>query len=113
MHEVSIALSLKEILEEEVAARSINCVKEVELEVGELSSIDPRALEDAIEVVFKDTIFSSTKFSIKTVGIKAHCNSCNKEFEVKDFNFICPFCGSSDLTLIQGEELMLKRIIVC
>ena len=56
MHELSIAMNVIEIADEYAAKANATVVKEIEIEVGELSGVVLDALEFAMEVAVKNTI---------------------------------------------------------
>jgi hydrogenase nickel incorporation protein HypA/HybF len=39
-----------------------------------------------------------------------HCEACQKEATLSTNEFICPFCKSTDLTVIDGEEMFLMHL---
>jgi hydrogenase nickel incorporation protein HypA/HybF len=40
------------------------------------------------------------------------CVSCDKEFEIEDYSFLCPFCGGMKIDTISGQELSVVDIEV-
>lgn len=112
MHELSIVMNIVEIVEDNLKQNNANKVTEIELEIGTLSGVVMEAMEFALEEGAKNTVIGKSKKKIISIPGKARCNNCTKEFDVDDLFTPCPECGSFDSTIIQGEELRVKSIVV-
>jgi hydrogenase nickel incorporation protein HypA/HybF len=111
MHELSIAMSIVEIAEENAAMAGVKSVSEIQIEVGNLSGVVDEALEFALEEAVKNTILKNAKrIVIKTPG-KAKCLECNHEFDVDDVFTPCPKCSSFNNEIISGQELRVKSML--
>lgn len=42
--------------------------------------------------------------------LKMRCKTCNNEFEINDYAYICPNCQKTDCELISGNELLIKSL---
>ena len=67
-------------------------------------------LDSAFDVYKKGTIAERATLEIENVPFKVRCKSCRAESGGNGFQFACAVCGSSDLELVQGTELILERI---
>jgi hydrogenase nickel incorporation protein HypA/HybF len=112
MHELSIAMSIIEIVEDYSNRESATNVLEVELEIGKLSGIDYDSLTFALEATIKNTKFENTRFVIDQVQAKARCINCNIEFEIEYLFSACPECKNFGIKVIQGQELRVKTLKV-
>ena len=112
MHELSIAMSIVEIAEQNVRQANRSEVTEIELDVGKLSGVVFDALEFAMVEAVKDTVLENAKRKINCIPGKAKCNDCGCEFEVEDIYTPCPKCASFDNEVISGKELKVKSLIV-
>lgn len=111
MHELSIAMSIVEIAEENAAMAGVKNVSEIQIEIGDLSGVVDEALEFALEEAVKNTILKNAKrIVIKTSG-KAKCLECNHEFAVDDVFTPCPKCSSFNNEIISGQELRVKSML--
>jgi hydrogenase nickel incorporation protein HypA/HybF len=61
MHELSIAMSIVEIAEDNAAMAGVKSVSEIQIEVGNLSGVVDEALEFALEEAVKNTILRNAK----------------------------------------------------
>lgn len=67
MHELSIAMSILESVQEEVEQRGCGSVEAIHLRVGELSGVVPDALSFAYEVAVQETPFARSRLVIEAV----------------------------------------------
>ncbi|MDZ7742436.1 MAG: hydrogenase maturation nickel metallochaperone HypA [Bacteroidota bacterium] len=112
MHEMSIALSIIELAEEEIKKAGAKKVNEIELEIGTLSGVEIEALEFAMEVAVINTCLEGAKVNISQVQAVAKCNNCGHTFETVNFFPLCPECSKYDNTLIKGKEMRVKSLLV-
>ncbi len=105
MHELAIAESIVKIALGEIEKRKLYSVNTIHVRIGALNAVVPEALQFGFEAITADTRLADTRLDIESVSIKGKCRKCSSEFEVEEFMFICPLCGSAEIKLIQGEEL--------
>jgi hydrogenase nickel incorporation protein HypA/HybF len=111
MHELGIAVEILEAVLLEKRERKMKDIREIGIRVGSLSSIDPESLRFCFEASKKDTPLSATDLKIDLVPVEGKCSACGRNFEVEDFIFICPFCGSPDIKVERGQELIISYIM--
>lgn len=112
MHELSIALGIVKIAEEECLKASANAVDVIELEIGELAGIEKLSLEFAWPVAVKDTRLDKAETAIDWVAGKGKCLECNTEYAMKALYDCCPNCQSPFKDIIRGKELRVKSLVV-
>jgi hydrogenase nickel incorporation protein HypA/HybF len=61
MHELSIAMNIIDIANEQAKINNLSAIDEIEIEVGELSGVETDALKFAMEVVTRDTILEKSR----------------------------------------------------
>lgn len=105
MHEMSIAQSLMEILREEMGKHDARVLKSVHLKIGQLSAIVPEALSFCFQVMAEGTEMEGAKLVMDLIPLRGSCPECRKEFEIADYHFSCPDCGSSRIETIAGQDL--------
>lgn len=111
MHELSIAMSIVEIAEENAAMAGVKSVSEIQIEVGNLSGVVDEALEFALEEAVKNTILKNAKRIVIKIPGKAKCLECYHEFAVVDIFTPCPKCSSFNNEIISGQELRVKSML--
>ena len=112
MHELSIALSIIDIAEQEVNKNSAKEVVEIELEIGKLSGIEPYALDFAWDMAIMNTVLEKAKRITRYIEATAVCQDCGHEFEIENIYDECPFCKSYMKELKSGRELRVKSLTV-
>jgi hydrogenase nickel incorporation protein HypA/HybF len=111
MHELSIALSILDLLEEEVQQRGTVCVEAIHLKLGALSGVVKEALLSAFELASEQTDFAKCALVIEDVPISIHCSQCNAERPVRSMqSFYCVDCGTAALELVHGRELQISAL---
>ncbi|MEN3035361.1 MAG: hydrogenase maturation nickel metallochaperone HypA [Candidatus Methanosuratincola sp.] len=116
MHEFSLAASLVQYVSDVAEKNGMAEIKEIHIEVGEMTHIDPRQLKFCIKIASQDTIADGSRVFIKKRMPVLKCLKCGTTSELKggknlsDYTMACPSCGSQDVELERGKELVLKRI---
>ena len=110
MHELSLAMSVKEIVEDAAAQNGSAKVNAVNIAVGEFSSVSIDALEFAMEVTKKDTCFENAEIIIKSIKTVLVCDECNSESVMEDFVFKCSACGSGAVRITAGDRMYVESI---
>jgi len=112
MHEMSIAQNIIEIIEEQLRETEFSKVSVVKMKIGALTAVEPSALLFCFDVISKGTLAEGARLEIDEVPIRGQCKECQTNFEVQDYFFVCPTCGSVDVKLISGEELLVSELEV-
>ena len=105
-------MEIIEIAKEYAAKSDSGTIREIEIEVGEMSGIIKESLESAFDIAIKDTVLENAKTIIINIQGKALCNSCQTEFNIKDLYTSCPECEKYDFKIINGKELRVRSITV-
>lgn len=113
MHELSIAMSILESLQEEVNARGCGPVEAVHVRVGGLSGVVPEALTSAYEMAAANTPFASSQLVIEQVPIVIYCRTCACQRQTESPGwFCCPQCNTLSGELVSGRELEISALEV-
>lgn len=110
MHELSIAQSIVESVRAEMAGRSDARVARIGLKVGDLSGVQPDALNFSFEIIVRGTELEHAALDIERVPLTVRCAACNTEFRVLDYRTCCPGCGGEAATPVAGNELQLTYL---
>jgi hydrogenase nickel incorporation protein HypA/HybF len=112
MHELSIAQSVVQIIEEEMQKNNAGVLKSVRLNIGKMSAIVPDSLSFCFEIITKDTPLEGARLIIETIPLRIYCRDCSKEFEIKEYAFSCPGCGDTNIKVVTGMDLSVVEIEV-
>ena len=112
MHELSIAMGIVKIAEEETKKASASAVSKIELTIGALSGVELEALNFVWSAAVKDTVLEGAELTIDHIQGKAKCMDCDSCFDVENIYDNCPKCGSYLKVITQGKELKVKALEV-
>jgi len=112
MHELSVAESIWNILEDELKKLGSKKLISVKIVIGELSGVVPEALDFYLNLLKDEKGHSETKFVYQFVPVRFQCSSCSHVFTVDKPMFSCPQCGSTDVKIISGNEFYIEEIEV-
>jgi len=113
MHELSLTLSILNIVQEYAEKHGFNNVNSLKLTFGRLSSVEPSALEFAFEIQSKGTKAEGATLEFLIKPIIIHCSSCDGDQEVETYTGMCPQCQGTEVLLVAGtEELQLLEMDV-
>ena len=112
MHELSIALGIVKIAEDESRKAKAKAVKSIELEIGSMAGIEMDSLDFAWPVAVKDTVLEHANREIDLIPAKAKCLECQTEYDIEHIFDACPSCNSYFKDIFQGKELRVKALEV-
>jgi hydrogenase nickel incorporation protein HypA/HybF len=106
MHELSIAMSIVEMAEEEADQRGGVHVSAVHLKLGALSGVVKEALLSAYEVACDDTALKGSRLVIEEVPVVVFCSNCQTQRPLSSVQlFCCAECGTPTAEIVQGKEI--------
>jgi len=110
MHEYSIVQALLEQCESHVKANDTNKVTKVVTKIGKLSGVEPHLLEVAFEAFKEKTVCDGAEFVMQLQNLVLRCNICNEESEQSEVRYQCKHCESTDVSVVDGEEMYLMTL---
>jgi hydrogenase nickel incorporation protein HypA/HybF len=111
MHELSIALSILDAIEEQSALHGGAIVASVRLRVGPLSGVLPQALQSAFELAREGTDFAACQLLIEETPVAIRCPTCNKNRPVRSIqDMACAVCGAASADIVGGRELEIRAM---
>jgi hydrogenase nickel incorporation protein HypA/HybF len=112
MHELSIAMSIVEMAQEEAERRNVQ-VSAVHLKLGLLSGVVKEALLSSYEMACWDTPLAGSQLVIEEVPIAVFCPNCNAERPLSSMQlFCCSECGTPTGEVVRGKELEVVALEV-
>jgi hydrogenase nickel incorporation protein HypA/HybF len=113
MHELSVALSLVEVVSEEMSRLGASRVSTVHLRVGILSGVAREALLFAFDAAVSGTPLEGARLEIEDVAAAIWCPACVAERTLASATTRrCPVCQTRVPELVRGEELDLVALQV-
>ena len=112
MHELSIAMGIVKIAEDELNKTDAKQVDEIELDIGLLAGVEFSSLEFVWPSAVENTVLEGAKRTINTIRGKARCLECQFDFQLESHYDCCPECDSPFKEIVQGRELRVKSLLV-
>ena len=111
MHELAIVEALIDQVQKELErVDQKGRVLRVELSIGRLSGVCCDSLRFAFGLLAPGTCVENAEITIQEPKAVCHCRTCGIRQEIDDLVFQCPQCGSDDIVIESGRELMLQSI---
>lgn len=112
MHELSLATSLIELIEEEAVRQNFRRVRKVRLEIGALAEVEHEALRFGFEVAAEATRAAGAELEILTPPGQAWCLQCEHNVTITQYYDDCPQCQSHRLQVTSGRQFRLTELEV-
>jgi hydrogenase nickel incorporation protein HypA/HybF len=110
MHEMALAESMMQIVEEAARGNDASRVTAVWLELGALSHVAPDALRFCFDAVTRGGVAETARLEIVTTPGRAWCMPCSVEVALERLGEPCPRCGGYQLQVTQGEDMRVSEI---
>lgn len=106
MHELSIAMSIVEMAEEEAERHGGAQVLAVHLRLGRLTGVVKDALLSSYEMACAATPLQGSQLLIEEIPVEVFCPKCAAPRLVDSIQwFCCPECGTATPEVLRGKEL--------
>jgi hydrogenase nickel incorporation protein HypA/HybF len=112
MHEMSLAESVLQIIEDTARTQQFSHVRTVVLEVGVLSAVEPEAMLFCFDAVTRGSIAEGANLEIVEIPGSGWCMECGKTVLLSERYGLCPECGDARVTITGGNELRIKDLEV-
>ena len=106
MHELSIAMSMVEMAEEEATRRGGVKVFALHLKLGQLSGVVIDALVFSYEIACQGTTLEGSQLIIEEIPVVVYCPNCQAETLLASLQrFCCGTSGTLTPEVVRGKEL--------
>ncbi len=112
MHEMSLAESVLQIIQDSAAAENFQRVRSVTLEIGKLSTVEPDAMRFCFDAVTRGSIAEGAELEIIETPGAGICLGCGENVEMQEKYGLCPHCGSAHLKITAGDLMRVKDLAV-
>ncbi len=106
MHELSVAMEILSIVEQEAQKHGAATVKSVSLDVGDLSGVETGTLAFCFEAIRGEKdLTRRADLVIRRVPARYGCPECGQPFGGDGQERMCSGCGRTTPSLLEGNEL--------
>jgi len=114
MHELSIALSIVELAQEELQRQRGRRVAAIHLKLGPLSGVVSQALLSSYELACEGTPLEGSRLVIDALPIEIECDRCGKvQPAISMQEMACRVCGTPSAKVVRGRELEVVAMEIC
>ncbi len=110
MHELSLAQNIVDSIKESVDVEKLPLVRGVKMEVGAASGVVSDSLVFAFNSIVKNSPLSSAYMVAEVIPLIVHCGDCQIDTINETGFMVCGNCGSGNVSIVSGTELVLKQI---
>ncbi|MBX6390628.1 MAG: hydrogenase maturation nickel metallochaperone HypA [Frankia sp.] len=109
MHELALTQGIVEMIAERMGNRRVLAVN---LTIGEASGVLPHAVRFCFGLVAAGTVVEGARLNIETPPARARCRDCGRADVVLEPPAPRCACGSADLVVTSGDELVVRSVEV-
>lgn len=112
MHEMSLAERVRALIDDDARRHGYTRIREIELEVGQLASVDTGALRFALDVALRGSLAERCTVTIREPAGHAWCMRCARTVELRRRGDACPACGGYQLAVTDGDQMRVVGMVV-
>jgi hydrogenase nickel incorporation protein HypA/HybF len=112
MHEMSLAEGVLQLIEEAARKDQFSKVTTVWLEIGQLSGVEPQAMEFCFGAVTHGSVAADARLEIIELPGQGWCMACAKSVPMTEVFGECPECGGYQMQVTGGTEMRVKELEV-
>ncbi|CAG1014749.1 Hydrogenase maturation factor HybF [Anaerolineales bacterium] len=112
MHEMSLAESVLQIIEDASRTRQFRRVRTVVLEIGALAAVEPEAMRFAFDAVVRGTLADGARLELIEIPGQGRCTACGMRVALQEQYGLCPECGSPRIEIVAGMQMRVKDLVV-
>jgi hydrogenase nickel incorporation protein HypA/HybF len=109
MHELSVTQGILDIALKHAGSRT---VKQVNLVIGQFSSIVDDSVQFYWDIIAKDSLAEGALLRFERIPGEMTCNACGQVFHPGKETFACPSCASIAVRVSKGREFYMDSIDV-
>ena len=87
-------------------------IRELHVKIGRLSGVEAHYLQNCYEVFRAGTVCENADLIIHPQEIVVKCKNCGFSGDLAQNDFSCPRCKSSEISVIDGEDMYLMRLVI-
>ena len=110
MHEYSVVQALLEQIENVARENDATKVTKIIVKIGVMSGVEAHLLEIAFNTFKEKTICDGAEFVLNIQPLKIECHECKEVSELQKVHYCCQKCESTNVQVIDGEDMFLMSL---
>jgi len=113
MHELPVINNILKVVLKHAVDNNVKKVVAVHLQVGELSDLEDKWMQQYFDHLAKDGIAEGARLKIERIPVVMKCSDCGMSYAAnikEDKSLVCPDCGSSKNIMVSGREYFIKNL---
>ena len=110
MHEYSVVQALLTQCEEHAELNEATKITKVVVKIGVMSGIEAHLLETAFNTFKEATVCDGAEFVMNIQPLTIECQKCQSVSELEAIHYCCPECKSTNVKVIDGEDMFLMSL---
>ncbi|MEU8246664.1 hydrogenase maturation nickel metallochaperone HypA [Nonomuraea sp. NPDC048916] len=107
MHELGMCEGLVELIRQQAGDRGVTGAR---VRVGTRHAVVGEAFDQAFALAAAGTPAEDAVLDLVVTPLTVTCRDCGSRTESLDVLAVCPVCGSADVELSGGDELVLESV---
>ena len=112
MHELSLAESVLELIEDAARREAFVKVTKVWLEIGQLAGVEAEAMRFCFDAVTRGSLAEGAKLEIIAAPGCGWCARCSAAVALSEPIAVCPQCGTCEVRVTGGTQMRVKELEV-
>ncbi len=112
MHEMSVTMSLLDLVLGEAAKAGASKIVGVNVVLGQMTGIIDHYVQANFELLSQNTPAEGAALTFRNMPRQARCRNCAHVFQPSDLAWSCPRCQSLEIEITGGNELYVESIEV-
>lgn len=105
MHEMSLVEGVRELIEEAAAREGFVRVKQVRVEIGQLSGVEREAFEFCFDLAMRGGVTDGARLEVLATPGRGRCPACGRETALAVVYDPCEHCGAAPVAVIDGTAM--------
>jgi len=110
MHELSVTQSILDVALKHANQADAQKITDIHVVMGELSTNVDDSVQFYWSLIAKGTLAEGAQLHFRRVPAEFLCSDCAQNYHPADAELICPFCESTRVRIVAGEEFYLDSI---
>jgi hydrogenase nickel incorporation protein HypA/HybF len=107
MHELGLCASIVDAIERRAGDRTVSRVR---VRAGRLLHVHPDAFDQSFALAATGTVAADAVAELVMLPVRSRCSACGAGWDSDELPIACPACGSVEVELVGGDELVLESI---